>query len=239
MYERFPLCLKSLMLVEKSSAFDCILSLAAPQGLGEKNTKRKMRRERRKLMKKRLNSADSQDNFMSELPFSLTSPTTWKDLGCAYIPAVVSVFVFFTLNFSKLYLLIALMKGMPQGCHGNLNLLSDNDICRSPTRWKHLLDDCCIKFQQRDQDRIISYSFTCSPVPTSESNQKKRKRKRDGGGRVDSEEDAEKKKKKKESQRPNYFVSVPVTNTQVMYFHTFGDVVYPVLTRCTVNASLK
>ncbi|KAM4633357.1 uncharacterized protein akap7 [Polymixia lowei] len=50
-----------------------------------------------------------------------------------------------------------------------------------------------------------------SPEPT----QKKRKRKRgDGGGRVDSEEDAEK-KKKKENQRPNYFVSVPITNTQI------------------------
>lgn len=46
-------------------------------------------------MKKRLDSADFQDNFMSELPFSLTSPTTWKDLGCAYIPATVSVWFFF------------------------------------------------------------------------------------------------------------------------------------------------
>uniref|UniRef100_A0A3Q0SAG5 A-kinase anchoring protein 7 n=1 Tax=Amphilophus citrinellus TaxID=61819 RepID=A0A3Q0SAG5_AMPCI len=46
------------------------------------------------------------------------------------------------------------------------------------------------------------------------SAEKKRKRKRgDGEGRVDSEED--KKKKKRESQRPNYFVSIPITNTQV------------------------
>ncbi|XP_071763477.2 A kinase (PRKA) anchor protein 7 isoform X2 [Centroberyx gerrardi] len=52
--------------------------------------------------------------------------------------------------------------------------------------------------------------------PSPESTQKKRKRKRgDCGGRVDSEEDAEKKKKKKESQRPNYFVSIPITNTQI------------------------
>ncbi|XP_051264549.1 A-kinase anchor protein 7 isoform X2 [Dicentrarchus labrax] len=96
----------------------------------EKNTKRKMRREK----KKKLKSADTSDNLMSELPFSLTSPTTWKELG----------------------------------------------------------------------------------FPSQESTQKKRKRKRgDSGGRVDSEEDAEKKKKKKESQRPNYFVSIPITNTQI------------------------
>ncbi|KAM7395592.1 hypothetical protein PAMA_007050 [Pampus argenteus] len=51
---------------------------------------------------------------------------------------------------------------------------------------------------------------------SQESTQKKRKRKRgDIGGRVDSEEDADKKKKKKESQRPNYFVSIPITNTQI------------------------
>lgn len=100
----------------------------------EKKTKRKMRRDKRKVMKKRLHSADQQDNFMSELPFCVTSPTTWKELG----------------------------------------------------------------------------------FPTPESNQKKRKRKRDGGGRVDSEEDAEwKKKKKKENQRPNYFISIPITNPQI------------------------
>ncbi|XP_068199423.1 A-kinase anchor protein 7-like [Antennarius striatus] len=47
-----------------------------------------------------------------------------------------------------------------------------------------------------------------------ESNQKKRKR-GDAGGRVDSEEDANKKKIKKESQRPNYFISIPITNAQI------------------------
>ncbi|XP_076612280.1 A kinase (PRKA) anchor protein 7 isoform X2 [Chaetodon auriga] len=107
---------------------------SAPAGSSEKSTKRKMRREKRKLMKKKLKSADTSGNLMSELPFSLTSPTTWKELG----------------------------------------------------------------------------------FPSPESTQKKRKRKRgDVGGRVDSEEDAEKKKKKKESQRPNYFVSIPITNTQI------------------------
>ncbi|XP_069570558.1 A-kinase anchor protein 7-like isoform X4 [Brachyistius frenatus] len=53
-------------------------------------------------------------------------------------------------------------------------------------------------------------------LPDAESAERKRKRKRgDGGGRVDSEEDGDKKKKKKESQRPNYFVSIPITNTQI------------------------
>ncbi|XP_056872530.1 A-kinase anchor protein 7-like isoform X2 [Takifugu flavidus] len=51
-------------------------------------------------------------------------------------------------------------------------------------------------------------------VSSSESTQEKRKRKiRDGGRRVDREEDA--KKKKKQSQRPNYFISIPITNTQI------------------------
>ncbi|XP_033504572.1 A kinase (PRKA) anchor protein 7 isoform X2 [Epinephelus lanceolatus] len=110
-------------------------TVSAPAGSSEKKTRRKMRRERRKLMKKELKSADPSDNLMSELPFSLTSPSSWDDLGF------------------------------------------------------------------------------CS----SESAQKKRKRKRgDSGGKVDSEEDAEKKKKKKkESKRPNYFVSIPITNTQI------------------------
>ncbi|XP_026196913.1 A-kinase anchor protein 7 isoform X2 [Anabas testudineus] len=100
----------------------------------EKKIKRKMRREKKKLMKKKLKSPDTVDRLMLELPFALTSPTTWKELGF--------------------------------------------------------------------------------PIP--EQTQKKRKRKRgDSGGRVDSEEDGDKKKKKKESQRPNYFVSIPITNTQI------------------------
>ncbi|XP_054617191.1 A-kinase anchor protein 7-like isoform X2 [Dunckerocampus dactyliophorus] len=50
-------------------------------------------------------------------------------------------------------------------------------------------------------------------IPKRES---RKKRKRAGsGGRVDSEEDAETTKKKKPSQRPNYFVSIPITNSQI------------------------
>ncbi|KAJ3581141.1 hypothetical protein NHX12_017001, partial [Muraenolepis orangiensis] len=49
----------------------------------------------------------------------------------------------------------------------------------------------------------------------TESTQKKRKRKRgDIPGRLDSEEE-EKNKKQKQSQRPNYFVSIPITNAQI------------------------
>nr|XP_057912288.1 A-kinase anchor protein 7-like isoform X2 [Doryrhamphus excisus] len=45
---------------------------------------------------------------------------------------------------------------------------------------------------------------------------RKKKRKRVGsGGRVDSEEDAETRKKKKPSQRPNYFISIPITSSQI------------------------
>lgn len=40
-------------------------------------------------MKKKLKSADSSDDLMSELPFALTSPTTWKELGCVYILNIV------------------------------------------------------------------------------------------------------------------------------------------------------
>ncbi|CAK6962140.1 A-kinase anchor protein 7-like [Scomber scombrus] len=103
-------------------------------GSSEKKTKRKTRREKRKLMKKKLKSAETSDSLMSELPFALTSPTAWKELGFS----------------------------------------------------------------------------------SQESTQKKRKRKRgDSGGQVDSEEGADKKKKMKESKRPNYFVSIPITNTQI------------------------
>ncbi|KAM6915206.1 A-kinase anchor protein 7 [Xenentodon cancila] len=100
----------------------------------EKLSKGQMRRKRRKLKKKKLKSSDISASLMSELPFALTSPTTWKELG----------------------------------------------------------------------------------FPNPESMDKKRKRKRgDSGGQVDGEEDGDKKKKKKESQRPNYFVSIPITNTQI------------------------
>ncbi|XP_039637147.1 A-kinase anchor protein 7-like isoform X2 [Perca fluviatilis] len=108
-------------------------TVSAPAGSSEKKNKRKMRREKRKLMKKQLNSADTSDNFMSELPFSLTSPSTWKELGFS------------------------------------------------------------------------------SP----ESIQKRKRKRGDIEGRVDSEEDAENKKKKKETKRPNYFISIPITNSQI------------------------
>ncbi|CAJ1077621.1 A-kinase anchor protein 7-like isoform X4 [Xyrichtys novacula] len=120
------------LLQDKTDTGACTV-LTAPAGSNEM-TKKKTRRERRTWKKKKLKSADSTNDLMSELPFCLTSPTTWKELG-----------------FSG-----------------------------------------------------------------SDSNETKRKRKRgDNEGRVDSEEDAEKKKKKKESQRPNYFISIPITNTQI------------------------
>ncbi|XP_020311154.1 A-kinase anchor protein 7 isoform X4 [Oncorhynchus kisutch] len=43
----------------------------------------------------------------------------------------------------------------------------------------------------------------------------KNKRKRGASGWVESEEDADTKKKKKETQRPNYFVSIPITNPKI------------------------
>ncbi|XP_047243911.1 A-kinase anchor protein 7-like isoform X3 [Girardinichthys multiradiatus] len=100
----------------------------------EKKSKRRMRKERQKLMKKKLISDEASASLMSELPFALTSPTTWKELG----------------------------------------------------------------------------------FPTLEMSEKKRKRKRgDSGGRIDSEEDGDQMKKKKKSPRPNYFVSIPITNTAI------------------------
>lgn len=111
-----------------------ISSGLTPTGSVEKKSKRKMRRERQKLMKKKLKSDEASAILMSELPFALTSPTTWKELE----------------------------------------------------------------------------------FPTPSTSEKKRKRKRgDAGDRVDSEEDGDQKKKKKQSQRPNYFISIPITNTEI------------------------
>ncbi|XP_034999495.1 A-kinase anchor protein 7-like isoform X1 [Hippoglossus stenolepis] len=107
-------------------------TVSAATKSNEKNTKRKIKREKKKFMKKKLKPAHTENNLMSELPFALTSPTTWKELE----------------------------------------------------------------------------------FPNPESTKNKRKR-GDIGGRVDSEEDGDKKKKKKENQRPNYFVSIPITNTQI------------------------
>ncbi|XP_013764196.1 A-kinase anchor protein 7 isoform gamma isoform X3 [Pundamilia nyererei] len=121
------------MEVQESPADPEAASVSTPSGSNEKKTRRKLRRERKKLMKKTLKSSDTSENLLSELPFALASPTTWKAL-----------------------------------------------------------------------------------FPSQESTKRKRKRKRgDIEGRVDSEDDGDKKKKKKESQRPNYFVSIPITNTQI------------------------
>jgi len=48
-----------------------------------------MRRAKKKLIKKQLKAADTLGTLMSELPFSLTSPTSWKELGCMYILNIV------------------------------------------------------------------------------------------------------------------------------------------------------
>ncbi|XP_037541726.1 A-kinase anchor protein 7 isoform X2 [Nematolebias whitei] len=106
---------------------------STPTKTSEKISKWKMRREKLKLKKKQLKSTETSANLMAELPFALTSPTTWKELG----------------------------------------------------------------------------------FPNPALSEKKRKRKRDSGGRGDSEEDGDQKKKKKKSHRPNYFVSIPITNTQI------------------------
>ncbi|XP_062267777.1 A-kinase anchor protein 7-like isoform X2 [Platichthys flesus] len=108
-------------------------TVSAATKSNEKNTKGKIKREKKKFMKKKLKPAHTVDNPMSELPFALSSPTTWKELA----------------------------------------------------------------------------------FPNPESTKNKRKRGGGIGGRVDSEEDGDKKKKKKENQRPNYFVSIPITNTQI------------------------
>uniref|UniRef100_A0A8C6WJQ4 A-kinase anchor protein 7 n=1 Tax=Neogobius melanostomus TaxID=47308 RepID=A0A8C6WJQ4_9GOBI len=61
---------------------------------------------------------------------------------------------------------------------------------------------------------MIMYTIHILPVTNTDTKQKKRKR-GEIGGRGDSEEDVGKKKKKKESKRPNYFVSIPITNQQI------------------------
>lgn len=62
--------------------FVCFLT--APSGSSEKKTRRKLRRERKKLMKKTLKCSDTSENLLSELPFALASPTTWKAL-CMFL----------------------------------------------------------------------------------------------------------------------------------------------------------
>lgn len=104
----------------------------------ERHARTQMRRAKKKLIKKQLKAADTLGTLMSELPFSLTSPTSWKELG-----------------------------------------------------------------------------FSSSKSAQTERKRERKRKRGDNGGRVDSEEDAEMKKKKRESQRPNYFVSIPITDTQI------------------------
>lgn len=66
------------------SMLNLFVFLTAPSGSNEKKTRRKLRRERKKLMKKTLKSSDTSENLLSELPFALTSPTTWKAL-CMFL----------------------------------------------------------------------------------------------------------------------------------------------------------
>uniref|UniRef100_A0A673KEW9 A-kinase anchor protein 7-like n=1 Tax=Sinocyclocheilus rhinocerous TaxID=307959 RepID=A0A673KEW9_9TELE len=63
------------------------------------------------------------------------------------------------------------------------------------------------------QQHNTTQQMNTTKVSSAESSVKK-KRKRGDGARVESEEDGEK-KKKKETARPNYFVSVPITNPEI------------------------
>lgn len=91
----------------------------------------------------------------------------------------------------------------------NYNLVAELDSCLNYWLWFH-------------SSFYVYYICPSAIVTNLELTQKKRKRKRgDSGGRVDSEEDGDKKKKKKESQRPNYFVSIPITNAQVQKHSAF------------------
>lgn len=105
---------------------------------------------------------------------------------------------------------------------------------RSSHHITSLFDNCCITPLA---ELYSTWACSCfSAVPTPESDQKKRKRKRDGGGRLDSEEDAEgKKKKKKENQRPNYFISIPITNPQVENSSALGWEVVFVRSSCLIK----
>ncbi|XP_023808763.1 A-kinase anchoring protein 7 isoform X2 [Oryzias latipes] len=115
-----------------SMAVNEVSKLSGPPASSKKPSKSQKRREKKNLFRKKFKASNISADLMSELPFALTSPTTWKELGF--------------------------------------------------------------------------------PIP--EAAEKKRKRKR--GDRVDSEEDGDgKKKKREESKRPNYFLSIPITNTQI------------------------
>lgn len=52
-------------------------------------------------MRRKLKSAEASANLMSELPFALTSPTTWKELGCMYTLAFLQLCQF---DYTNVYL---------------------------------------------------------------------------------------------------------------------------------------
>lgn len=60
--------------------------------------------------------------------------------------------------------------------------------------------------------KVASHHCPLFPVSNQELSQRKRKR-GDSGEQVEG--DADWMKKKKQSQRPNYFISIPITNTEV------------------------
>ncbi|XP_061899426.1 A-kinase anchor protein 7-like [Entelurus aequoreus] len=62
---------------------------------------------------------------------------------------------------------------------------------------------------------VLTDTGAANKTITNRESRKKKRKRAGSGGRVDSEEDAETKKKKKPSQRPNYFVSIPITNSQI------------------------
>ncbi|KAJ8008995.1 hypothetical protein DPEC_G00084210 [Dallia pectoralis] len=63
-------------------------------------------------------------------------------------------------------------------------------------------------------DTAIWKDLGFTPVTNPEVNSKKKKRKRGESSRLENEEDADK-KRKKETKRPNYFVSIPITNGKI------------------------
>lgn len=60
---------------------DMTVFLGTPASLSKRSLKQKMRKKNN-WVKKKLKSSDISVSLMSELPFSATSPTTWKELGC-------------------------------------------------------------------------------------------------------------------------------------------------------------
>ncbi|XP_067098420.1 A-kinase anchor protein 7-like isoform X1 [Osmerus mordax] len=74
--------------------------------------------------------------------------------------------------------------------------------------------------RQKECDSVMSeLPFSSAPswkdLGFTSPEEKQRKRRRGASGPVESEEDAEKKRLKKETLRPNYFVSIPITNSKI------------------------